>query len=766
MAGFRCRTVADSVGLPLPRAGLPPHRSPEMRRSLTAGAVGLVALSLLLAADRPVTATAPAGWPDLARAAPRQGGGAEDAAVVVGIGDYLELPGVPGAAANARDWERYFLETRRLRPSRVHVLVDREARKERIERLVADAAGEVGRDGTLWFVFIGHGAPSPKRDEGVLVTYDAGRDVDLLYGRSLSQGWLFDALGRGRQARAVVLLDACFSGQGTVTGEELAPGMQVTVPISLPQPKTARTIVLTAGKTSELAGPLPGLGRPAFSYLALGALRGWADASEWSGDQDGSVTAAELVAYTKEALAALVRDREQEPQLSGGAGDAILARGATEQGPDLVARRDAATGGGAVRLREPVAIEKTTPIRPEEGRLIVEGTPPGATVTIRGPSGFGASGRLQTTLPWGPATVPVGAYTVAVSAPGHDEQTRPVELYADRTELVRVELTPSTGVLEVTGEPAGAKVDLRCEKDFQREFGLPATLTVPRGTCTVVVERSGYERFERSVAVPGGQTATVAVALQERGGRTGPAGIEWVRIEGGTFAMGSTDGLWNEKPAHTVRVPTFELAKTAVTVGQYRACVAASACTEPGTGESCNWGKPGREDYPANCVDWNQAVTFSGWAGGRLPSEAEREYAARSGGWGWTYPWGNDPATCDRAVMGHEGPCRAEDPCGCGQNETWPVCSKPQGHSAQGICDLAGNVWEWVQDWYHDSYEGAPTDGRAWEQPTGSHRICRGGCWSNDALGLLAARRNWNAPGLQSGYVGFRPAKSSTPTSP
>ena len=439
-----------------------------MYRTLSVWAVGLVALSLLLASDRPVTAGAPAGWPDLSRAAARQDGGGQDAAVVIGIGDYLELPDVPGAAANARDWERYFLDTRRLRPSRVHVLVDRDARKERIERLVADAAGEVGRDGTLWFVFIGHGAPSPKRDEGVLVTYDAGRDVDLLYGRSLSQGWLFDALGRGRQARAVVLLDACFSGQGTVTGEELAPGMQVTVPISLPQPKTARTIVLTAGKTSELAGPLPGLGRPAFSYLALGALRGWADASEWSGNRDGAVTAAELVAYTQEALAALVRDREQEPQLAGGAGDAILAQGATEAGPDLVARRSGATGGGAGPVSEPVVIEKTTPIAPEEGRLIVEGTPPGATVTIQGPSGFGASGRLETTLPWGPATVPVGAYTVATTAPGHEEQTQRVELFADRTAVVRVELVPSTGVLQVAGAPSGAKVELRCAGGFER----------------------------------------------------------------------------------------------------------------------------------------------------------------------------------------------------------------------------------------------------------------------------------------------------------
>ncbi|HOS60838.1 MAG TPA: formylglycine-generating enzyme family protein [Myxococcota bacterium] len=231
-------------------------------------------------------------------------------------------------------------------------------------------------------------------------------------------------------------------------------------------------------------------------------------------------------------------------------------------------------------------------------------------------------------------------------------------------------------------------------------------------------------------------------------------GIEWVRIPGGSFNMGSEDGDSDEMPVHIVMVPTFEMGKTQVTVDQYRACVDAGACTAPSTSEWCNWGQSDRGKHPINCVDWNQAQAFATWAGGRLPSEAEWEYAARSGGGDCKYPWGDEDATCERAVM-NDG-----SGYGCGRDSTWPVCSKPSGDTTQGLCDMAGNVWEWVQDWYHDSYNGAPTDGLAWESPTGSYRVFRGGSWGSGAGGVRAANRNSGLPGNRNDFVGFRLARS------
>ena len=136
--------------------------------------------------------------------------------------------------------------------------------------------------------------------------------------------------------------------------------------------------------------------------------------------------------------------------------------------------------------------------------------------------------------------------------------------------------------------------------------------------------------------------------------------------------------------------------------------------------------------------------------GYRLLTEAEWEYAARSGGKSQKYPWGNEEATCSRAVM-YGGDS------GCGEERTWPVCSKPAGNSTHGVCDLAGNVWEWTQDTWHDTYAGAPTDGTAWEGDT-SYRVYRGGSWHSSASRLRASNRNGNVPSLR-WYRGFRLAR-------
>ncbi|HQC44116.1 MAG TPA: formylglycine-generating enzyme family protein, partial [Myxococcota bacterium] len=90
----------------------------------------------------------------------------------------------------------------------------------------------------------------------------------------------------------------------------------------------------------------------------------------------------------------------------------------------------------------------------------------------------------------------------------------------------------------------------------------------------------------------------------------------------------------------------------------------------------------------------------------------------------------------------------------------WPVCSKPSGNTTHGLCDMAGNVWEWVQDWYHDSYDGAPTDGSAWETPTGSFRVDRGGSWYDGARYVRAANRSGDVPRNRGGNLGFRLARS------
>ncbi|HCE99105.1 MAG TPA: hypothetical protein DER10_11485 [Elusimicrobia bacterium] len=234
--------------------------------------------------------------------------------------------------------------------------------------------------------------------------------------------------------------------------------------------------------------------------------------------------------------------------------------------------------------------------------------------------------------------------------------------------------------------------------------------------------------------------------------------VEWVTINGGKFTMGTDSdekGFKDAKPIHKVAIKTFDMSKTAVTVEQYAECVIAGDCTEPATdaGDYCNWGKTGRQLHPVNCVDWDQASKYAKFEGGRLPSEAEWEYAATSGGKNQKYPWGNDEPTCDKAVMYGNGGS------GCGKNSTMPVCSKTAGNTAQGLCDMAGNVWQWVQDKYQDSYKGTPADGSAFEG-AGSIRVLRGGSFSpDDARSLRADYRNSSDPGYRYDDVGFRLAR-------
>ena len=221
--------------------------------------------------------------------------------------------------------------------------------------------------------------------------------------------------------------------------------------------------------------------------------------------------------------------------------------------------------------------------------------------------------------------------------------------------------------------------------------------------------------------------------------------IEYASIPGGKFTMGTTSveqGFEDAKPIREVTIKTFDMAKTAVTVAQYAECVIKGVCAEPTTGDYCNWGKPGRQLHPVNCVDWNQAQAYAKFKGARLPSEAEFEYAATSGGKNQKYPWGNDAPTSELAVFS--------------TNSTMPVCSKPKGNTAQGLCDMSGNVWQWMQDKYQDSYKGAPIDGSAVEA-AGSLRVVRGGSFNRGGASPLRADYRGNyVPGGRYGLVGFR----------
>ncbi|MBW2454898.1 MAG: SUMF1/EgtB/PvdO family nonheme iron enzyme, partial [Deltaproteobacteria bacterium] len=216
----------------------------------------------------------------------------------------------------------------------------------------------------------------------------------------------------------------------------------------------------------------------------------------------------------------------------------------------------------------------------------------------------------------------------------------------------------------------------------------------------------------------------------------------------------------DQQPAHTVRLDEFLIDRAEITVAQYRQCVDEDVCNAEGlTGSGkegkdldrlkCNWNESGRASHPINCVSWTQALDYCRWAGGTLPTEAQWERAAR-GDDGRLFPWGANRATCTQAVMkSDEGPA-------CGRGLTWQAGSHPAGASPYGALDLAGNVREWVHDWYQVQQYEDPTTQNPPGPAVGTERVVRGGGWQDGPDGLRATTRGHLGPDQRATDLGFR----------
>jgi hypothetical protein len=318
--------TAAEIARDRPMCGAPGKVIAEFVREQRGGAVPGAATAV----STPAASTPKAAlWPDLSN--PPSGGKPhpDDAAVVIAIERYMAVPEVTGARRNANDWYRYFSSYLKIPASKLELLRDNEATVEKMRAAVARVAANVGPKGTLWLVFIGHGAPAKDGRDGVLVGADAQQDADGLYARSLPQKELLATLAKGRQQRTVVVLDTCFSGR-TGQGAAIAKGLQPLIPVAGEVARQSSATVLTAGGASEFAGPLNGIDRPAFSYLVLGAMRGWGD-----DNKDGTVTANEAVSYARQALSITVKGRTQTPELISPSPNLPLSEGARDAAPNL-----------------------------------------------------------------------------------------------------------------------------------------------------------------------------------------------------------------------------------------------------------------------------------------------------------------------------------------------------------------------------------------------------------------------------------------------
>jgi formylglycine-generating enzyme required for sulfatase activity len=223
-------------------------------------------------------------------------------------------------------------------------------------------------------------------------------------------------------------------------------------------------------------------------------------------------------------------------------------------------------------------------------------------------------------------------------------------------------------------------------------------------------------------------------------------------IPSGCFNMGDafSEGKIEELPVHNVCITSdFYMDVHEVTNAEYAACVSGGGCAAPGSSSSLSrgsyYGNPTYNNFPVIYVNWSQATAYCTWAGKRLPTEAEWEYAARGGLSGKRYPWGDTATSCVDANYDF-----------CIVADTSEVGSYPA--NGYGLYDVGGNVIEWVNDWYLDTYYSTrPNPDNDPPGPaSGSYRVLRGGTFYNSAFPLRVSFRAYYDPSDRGFLIGFR----------
>lgn len=634
-------------------------------------------------------------WPDLNKLPEPVGGGEHDAAVVIAVEDYVFLPDVVGASELGVAWYMYLSKVRQV--PLVLFLRDSEATANKIRDAVEKATKRVEAGGRVWFVFIGHGTPSKDGKDGQLVGATAQADEMDFFPHTVGRSEILATLGTAASGvlPPVLVLDACFSGTDSA-GATLIKGAQFVVAEDLTAPAEKPATLMTAGRSRDIAGPLPGETKPAFSYLVLGALRGWGDAN-----RDGSVTAGEAVQYAQDALMSLEPGRMQEPQRSGVDQPLTVAPAGTalESGPDLAAIRLAlggpasATQKGASELELQLAeLAKAKQQREEAERREAAAKQAAAThhqaeVDARWADVMKLAGAGG---PEGAAAVELFLTQFASSPFGNPREQEARQLLAKMKASARqgvggyVLVKPGAFLMGRAPKAGEDEDDLGDEPEHEvfltRAFWLKATEV----TQTEWVELMGNQPSEFTAC----------------GGECPAENLSWWDAIAYLNKLSEKEGLEQ----------CYEL-------------------------EDCE-GKPGR-GYVCD------EVRFVGLScrGYRLPTEAEWEFAATAGGTVREPEAGLAGWIADNAgKMPH------------------PVATKEP--NPLGFYDMIGNVWEWCWDYYHEEYYITGAEKNPLGPPDGKGRVYRGGSWRSTASDARAQNRNQDLPTQHNWSIGLRPARS------
>ena len=570
------------------------------------------------------------------------------------------------------------------------------------------------RENRLLFYFSGHGHTFQDGRKGYLVPADAPNpEKDKV-------GFLQKALGmnqvlawaRDIEAKhALFLFDSCFSG--TIF-------KQRDLPAKPPHISRATTLpvrqFITAGSAGE---PVPAAST--FTPVIIDALKfKWGDLNN-----DGYVSATELGLYLQEEVP---RHVAQHPQY-GKIPDYELSRG------DFIF-----LAGGIIITQEP------SPQRPRSSSMKIRSQPTGASVFVEGIDRGKAPVLFKDLSP--------GTFSVRVRLDGYQDQEKTVRVRAGRTASVQFFLDEvvKKGRLYVTTEPEDARVKvLNITPSYNEGMELEA------GRYQVEVSKDGYKTEKQWVELAAGEDLDIQIRLKSKAVSAAPGkgaewtdpvtGMEFVWVPGGCYEMGCggwiSDCYDDAKPVHEVCVDGFWMGRYEVTQGQWKKIMGNNPSEHKSSFKKTN-------SYPVEKVSWNDAKKFieklSAKSNGsyefRLPTEAEWEYACRSGGKPEEYCGGSD---VDRLAWhgGNSG------------GLTHPVGTKdPNG---LGIYDMSGNVWEWCEDiCAEDAYSKHGRNNPIYADG-GTSRVCRGGSRGHiRPRAVRSADRGGLAPGDWNGSQGLR----------
>ncbi|MEA2014387.1 MAG: SUMF1/EgtB/PvdO family nonheme iron enzyme [Thermodesulfobacteriota bacterium] len=555
------------------------------------------------------------------------------------------------------------------------------------------------RDNRLFFFFSGHGYTRKQGKKGYLVPVDA---PDPRYNE---KGFLQKAIGMAQvmtwakkieAKHAIFMFDSCFSG--TIFRVRALPKIPPHISDMTSHPVRQ---FISAGSAGEQV-PSKSVFTPSF----IRALKGQADL-----DRDGYVTGTELGMYLHRKV--LSYETGQTPQY-GKIKDPDLDEG------DFVF----IAGGSAV------------------GTLHVETKPSGATVWIDGKRKGGAPIMVRNLAP--------GRIKVRASREGYTSQEEHVYIRAGRETKLTLILDPiiTKGSLGVNSEPSDAKWYL----NGAYVGTTPGAMTnLDQSTYDVEVKKKGYKDWSKKNAeIKSGEKTVLNAILEElkqgpdpgEVGKEPTTGMEFVWVPGGCFDMDC--GRWaddcnsNEKPLHEVCLDGFGIGRYEVTQGQWKKVMG---------------GNPSRfkrgDNYPVERVSWDDAKDFirkftsmnNGRYAFRLPTEAEWEYACRSGGRNEKYSGGGDVDQVAWYINNSE-------------SSTHPVGTKAPNNL--GIYDMSGNVWEWCEDWYDMDYYKKSHKHNPKGPSNGKYRVFRGGSYYGFAGYERCDYRNCDYPVVQHVDLGFR----------